>query len=81
MGRPVFQYELADPDFSWLISSFQENHPDYSCAEMPTLPVVFIQSAVNGRVIRPSLHGDEEAECACDSANHAEGAGDTDETN
>ena len=42
MGRPVFPNELADPDFSWLISTFQENYPQYNCIESGSLPVVFI---------------------------------------
>ena len=42
MGRPVFPHELADPDFSWLISTFQENNPHYSCVECGSMPVVFI---------------------------------------
>ena len=42
MGRPVYPYELADPDFSWLITNFQENFPEYSFVENGTLPVVFI---------------------------------------
>ena len=42
MGRPVYPYELADPDFSWLITNFQENFPEYSFVDNGTLPVVFI---------------------------------------
>ena len=43
MGRPVYPHELVDPDFSWLISSFQENNPEYSSIESSVLPVVFIK--------------------------------------
>lgn len=71
MGRPVFQYELADPDFSWLISSFQENHPDFSFAETATMPVVFIQSSA-GRIIRPNIPSEETAECPVSSSEHTE---------
>lgn len=42
MGRPVYPYELVDPDFSWLITNFQENFPEYSFVDNSTLPVVFI---------------------------------------
>ena len=42
MGRPVYSYELSDPDFSWLITNFQENFPEYCFVEGTTLPVVFI---------------------------------------
>lgn len=42
MGRPIFNYELGDPDFSWLISTFKENHPEYSFIETTGLPILFI---------------------------------------
>lgn len=44
MGRPVYPYELGDPDFSWLISNFQEQHPNYSSSETTALPLVFIKT-------------------------------------
>lgn len=44
MGRPIYPYEMVDPDFSWLISNFQENHPHYISVEDGCLPVVFIGS-------------------------------------
>jgi hypothetical protein len=42
MGRPIYPYELADADFSWLITNFQENHPEYTLVEDSSLPIVFI---------------------------------------
>lgn len=42
MGRPVYSYELTDPDFSWLISNFRENNPGYCLVESSCLPIVFI---------------------------------------
>lgn len=42
MGRPIYPYELADADFSWLITNFQENFPEYSLVEDTSLPIVFI---------------------------------------
>lgn len=42
MARPVYPYELADPDFCWLVTNFQENCPEYVCVDNGTLPVVFI---------------------------------------
>jgi hypothetical protein len=42
MGRPIYSHELSDPDFSWLITSFQENNPNYSCVDSSCLPIVFI---------------------------------------
>lgn len=45
MGRPVYTYELSDPDLSWLVSNFQENNPNYILIENSCLPVSFILGA------------------------------------
>ena len=42
MGRPVYTYELIDPDFSWLLSTFRENNPHYVSVENEFLPVVLL---------------------------------------
>ena len=42
MGRPIYPHEMGDPDFFWLISSFRENHPDFSLIEVGSLPMVLI---------------------------------------
>jgi len=42
MGRPIYPYELGDPDFSWLVINFNENFPYYCQVEDGCLPVVFI---------------------------------------
>lgn len=42
MGRPIYSYELEDPDFAWLISNFKENNPHSTIVETSCLPVVFI---------------------------------------
>ena len=42
MGRPVFPYELADPDFCWLVTNFLDRNPQYTSIETSSLPVVFI---------------------------------------
>ena len=49
MARAVYQHELNDPDFSWLLSRFQESHPEYAFVDSVTLPAVFIQGS-------PGLH-------------------------
>jgi hypothetical protein len=54
MGRPVYQYELADPDFCWLISNFQENYPSYRLVEMSSLPVVFVRSSECSAAVHPA---------------------------
>lgn len=43
MGRPVYPHELTDPDFSWLISSFREAHPDYQLLDVPCMALVFVK--------------------------------------
>ena len=53
MGRPVFSYELEDPDFCWLLSRFQESFPQYTYVENGQLPVVFVSGSV------PVEHQDE----------------------
>ena len=42
MGRPIFPYELTDPDFTWLIGNYRENNPKSISVESTCLPVVFI---------------------------------------
>ena len=42
MARPIYNHELLDPDFSWLLSTFKENHPEYVTLECVGLPVVMI---------------------------------------
>lgn len=43
MCRAIFSYELGDPDFSWLLSTFQETHPNYFMVDSTCLPLVLIQ--------------------------------------
>lgn len=45
MGRPIYPYELDDPDFSWLVSKFREQHPESIYIEDTCLPVVLIAEA------------------------------------
>ena len=45
MGRPVYPYELADPDFSWLLNSFNDSHPHYIAVQDVGLPVVMVELA------------------------------------
>jgi hypothetical protein len=45
MARPVYTYELSDPDFSWLVSNFQENNPNYIIVENSCLPVSFVKGS------------------------------------
>lgn len=43
MARPVYPYELDDPDFSWLISRYREEHPEFVTLDVVTLPLVMIK--------------------------------------
>lgn len=43
MARPVYPYELDDPDFSWLISRYREEHPEFVLLDMVTVPLVMIK--------------------------------------
>lgn len=45
MGRPIYAYELADPDFAWLLNSFRESHPSCLSVESNALPVVLLMTS------------------------------------
>lgn len=51
MARPVYPYELHDPDFSWLIDNFRENHPKYLMLEDTCLPLIFVETGGMGAVL------------------------------
>jgi hypothetical protein len=42
MARAIYPHELSDTDFTWLINSFVEAHPEYRVFECGCLPVVLI---------------------------------------
>ncbi len=42
MARAVYQHELQDPDFSWLVNRFQELNPQYLLVESSVQPLVFV---------------------------------------
>lgn len=50
MGRPLYPHELDDPDFSWLIKSFRETHPDYTIVENALLPVILLCDEMGKRL-------------------------------
>ncbi len=62
MGRPVYTYELNDPDFSWLIQSFQENYPEFKAVECSNLPIVFIPQEAEIEEVRQTEQSDESKE-------------------
>lgn len=43
MARPVYPYELDDPDYYWLVNNFEENNSDYDMYCEGAEPVVFIK--------------------------------------
>lgn len=42
MVRPIYPHELSDPDFSWLVNTFLDNHPSCCAVESSGLPVILI---------------------------------------
>ena len=62
MGRPIYQYEMADADFSWLLNSFQEANPHYVLVDSSCLPLVLIKlSETEMAYSRPMSDGAESA--------------------
>jgi len=45
MARAVYQHELQDQDFAWLLQRFQESNPEYVVVDSAVLPVVLIMGA------------------------------------
>lgn len=43
MARPIYQHELTDPDFQWLISTYKDGNPDSVVIEVSCLPVVLVR--------------------------------------
>ncbi len=43
MCRPIYPYELGDPDFSWLLATFQESHPNYVLIDSSCLPLILVE--------------------------------------
>ncbi|MCB0352765.1 MAG: hypothetical protein KDD64_04545 [Bdellovibrionales bacterium] len=63
MGRPIYPYELNDPDFSWLMNNFRDTHPEYMVVEDSCLPIVLVarHAPLNDEVTKiTSLHAREE---------------------
>lgn len=70
MARAVYPHELQDQDFSWLITRFQENNPNYALVDISSLPLVLIEAKVSraefpvpytppSEVVPKDLSGDE----------------------
>ncbi len=45
MAHVIYPYELSDPDFSWLLSNFLEQHPNSVSIEVGNLPVVLLSES------------------------------------
>lgn len=43
MARPIFNHELLDPDFAWLLTTFKENNPEVVSLECFGMAVVMIK--------------------------------------
>lgn len=46
MARAVFQHELSDPDFTWLLTTFQERHPEYFTVDGSALPITLVKGVL-----------------------------------
>jgi hypothetical protein len=44
MDRAVYQHELQDPDFAWLLKTFQESNPDYYYGANSCQPITLIRA-------------------------------------
>jgi hypothetical protein len=40
--RGITRHELEDPDFIWLITNYQKNHPEYGLVNRVGIPIVLI---------------------------------------
>lgn len=43
MARPIFNHELLDPDFAWLLTTYKENNPEVVSLECFGMAVVMIK--------------------------------------
>lgn len=43
MARPIYNHELLDPDFSWLLTTYKENHPEFVSLECVGMPIVLFK--------------------------------------
>ena len=55
MVRPVYSHELTDPDFAWLITSFNEEFPGYILVDNPGSAVVFIKISEPEEIKTPEI--------------------------
>lgn len=61
MGRPIFPYELEDPDFSWLISKYREENPICSAVEAACLPYILLPGEDKASFQRDIVPVDQQA--------------------
>lgn len=47
MARPVYPYELGDPDFVWLIETFLEGRSDFVTLQEACLPVILFRKTTH----------------------------------
>ena len=50
MGRPIYNYELSDPDFSWLVTNFKENNPNHTIVDTSGVPISFINAEKSTKI-------------------------------
>ena len=68
MARPIYSYELDDPDFSWLITKYRESHPNCQTVETLSLPVIIICGAeefVPSDELLPTIRHEKDVDDCC----------------
>jgi len=45
MARAIYNHEVTDPDYSWLISHFREKNPKYVLVDVTGSPLVLVEGA------------------------------------
>lgn len=43
MARAIYNHEVTDPDYSWLISHFRERNPQYVLVDVTGSPLVLVE--------------------------------------
>lgn len=67
MARPIYSYELEDPDFAWLLTRYRETHPACCSVEATCLPVVLI-CGLEGAVVSDQTAPIPQSEAESDPA-------------
>lgn len=59
MARAIYNHEVTDPDYSWLISRFRENNPDYVLIDVSGSPLVLVKAPEVREVAQPEAEAEK----------------------